>query len=191
MHKHLLSALLIAASLLGWAGAGSPAAAEIQKLMRANCSKGLCPYFRASIAVPDGWVEDKAASRELDAQMMLPKGKDFDSAEAKIYVVVRYNPKKQPVADFIPDAYKQLRESAKDGKITELASLSRAGGKPAFVRYNFAAPSLKEQGYETQAVTNDGDKDGNDFIVTIVLTANSREEFKAAEPVFLSILNGY
>src|ERR1700754_862680 len=93
-------ALLIAASLLGWTGAVSPASAEIQKFMR-PCDKKMCAYFRAPIAVPDGWVEDKVASRELDAQMLLPKGKDFDSAQAKIYVAVRFNPKKQALSDFL------------------------------------------------------------------------------------------
>jgi hypothetical protein len=191
MPGHALRALLIALSLLGTAGAVAPASAEIQKFMRANCDKGLCPYFRASITVPDGWVEDEAASREFDAQMLLPKGKDFDSAQAKIYAVVRYNPKKLAVANFVLDAHEQLRDSAKDGRFTMLPEMIRADGKPSYIRYNFEAPSLKEQGYETQAVTKDGDKDGNDFIVTIVLTANSRNAFKAAEPAYLSILSKY
>jgi hypothetical protein len=166
------------------------ASAEIQKYMR-TCDKGMCPYFRASITIPDGWVEDKAASREFDALMLLPAGKDFDNAQAKIYVAVRYNPKKLPVANFVLDAHEQLRDSAKDGRFTMLPEMIRADGKPSYIRYSFEAPSLKEQGYETQAVTNDGDKDGNDFIVTIVLTANSRNAFKAAEPAYLSILSKY
>ena len=190
MPRFPLLVLLIAASLAGWIGAPSPASAEIMKYMR-TCQNRICPYFRASITVPDNWVEDKQASRELDAQMLLPKGQTFEKAPAKIYVAIRFNPKKQPLSDFIPDAYKQLKSSAKDAKITDLPALARSGGKPDYVRYNFEAPSLPEQGYETQAVTTDDDKDGNNFIVTIVLSANSREAFKAAEPVFLSLLSGY
>ena len=190
MPRFPLLVLLIAASLAGWTSAPSPASAEIMKYMR-TCEKKMCAYFRASITVPDNWAEDKEASREFDAQMLLPKGQTFEKAKAKIYVAVRYNPKKQPVADFILDAYEQLRDSAKDGKFTMLPDLTRADGKPPYTRYYFEAPSLKEQGYETQAVTGDDDKDGNNFIVTIVLTANTREAFKAAEPAFLSLLNGF
>ena len=190
MHKHLLSVLLIAASLLGWAGAGSPAA-EIQKLMRANCRQGPVPLFprvdHRSGRLGRGQGREPRTRRPDDAA----EGQGFRQRGGEDLRRRPLQSEKAAGRRLIPDAYKQLRESAKDGKITELASLSRAGGKPAFVRYNFAAPSLKEQGYETQAVTNDGDKDGNDFIVTIVLTANSREAFKAAEPVFLSILNNY
>jgi hypothetical protein len=191
-HSMLRTSLLaaIAGAILLNPHAVPAASAEIQKYMR-TCDKGMCPYFRASITIPDGWVEDKAASREFDALMLLPAGKDFDNAQAKIYVAVRYNPKKLPVANFVLDAHEQLRDSAKDGRFTMLPEMIRADGKPSYIRYNFEAPSLKEQGYETQAVTDDGDKDGNDFIVTIVLTANSRNAFKAAEPAYLSILSKY
>jgi hypothetical protein len=190
MPKSVLNVLLIAAALVGLAGAPRPASAEIMKYMR-MCEQKMCAYFRATITIPDNWVEDKEASREFDAQMLLPRGKTFEKAPAKIYVAVRYNPKKQPVADFVLDAHAELRDSAKDGKFTMLPDQSRAEGKPPYTRYTFEAPSLKEQGYETQAVTHDGDKDGNDFIVTIVLTANTREAFKSAEPAFLSLLNSF
>jgi hypothetical protein len=48
-----------------------------------------------------------------------------------------------------------------------------------------------EQGYELQSVTTDGDKGGNEFIVTITLTANSRQALQAAEPAYLAILRKY
>jgi hypothetical protein len=83
------------------------------------------------------------------------------------------------------------RSRAKDAKIIDLDDLSRGDGKPAFVRHQFEAASLHEQGYEQQAVTTDGDTDGNEFIVTITLSANSREAMKAAEPAYLAILSKY
>lgn len=190
MPTALTRALLIALSLFGFAAAPSPASAEIMKYMR-TCENKLCGYFRAAITIPDNWVEDKQASRALDAQMLLPKGQTFEKAKAKIYVAVRYNRRKQPTSDFLPDAYAQLKSSAKDAKITDLPALERGGGKPPYIRYSFEAPSLKEQAYETAAVTSDDDKDGNSFIVTIVLSADTREAFKSAEPAFLSLLSGY
>jgi hypothetical protein len=167
-----------------------PAHAEIEKFMN-QCDQKMCAFFRALITVPDGWVEDKEATRYFNAQFLLPKGVDFDGAQAKIYVVVRYNRNKQPISDFVPDAIADWRSRAKDAKITRLENLPRGRGKPAFERRQFEAESLKEQGYELQAVTIDGDKDGNEFIVTITLSANSRDALQAAEPAYLAILTKY
>jgi hypothetical protein len=167
-----------------------PAHAEIQKFMH-PCDHKLCVSFRASITVPDRWVEDKEATRYFNAQFLLPQGADFDGAQAKIYVVVRYNRNKQPIADFIPGAMADWRSRADDAKIARLADLPRGDGKPAFERRLFEARSLEQQGYELQAVTTDGDKDGNAFIVTITLSANSRQALQAAEPAYLAILRKY
>ncbi len=168
----------------------SPAHAEIEKIMNL-CDHKLCPFFRASITLPDGWVEDKEATGYFNSQFLLPQGVDFDAAPAKIYVAVRYNRTKQPISDFIPDAIADWKSRAKDAKITRLEDLSRGEGRPAFERRQFEAKSLKEQGYELQAVTTDGDKDGNTFVVTITLSANSRKALEAAEPAYLAILRKY
>ncbi|MCK9914510.1 hypothetical protein MXD81_35670 [Microbacteriaceae bacterium K1510] len=166
-----------------------PAHAEVQKIMH-QCNGKLCPFFRALITAPEGWVEDKEATRYFKIVMLLPQGQDFDRAPAKIYAVARYNPKKQPLADFLPDNIRDWKERTKDAKIEQLADLAR-NGNPAFVRYRFEAPALEEQGYELQAVTTDTDKDGNAFIITIALSANTAEAFKAAEPAYQAILEKY
>jgi hypothetical protein len=170
--------------------AASPAHAEIEKFMRV-CDQKICPFFRASITLPDGWVEDEDATKYFNAQFLLPKGLDFDAAQAKIYVVVKYNRKKQPIADFVPDAIADWKGRAKDAKITRLQDLPRGDGRPVFERRQFEAKSLNEQGYELQSVTTDRDNDGNEFIVTIALSANSRTALQAAEPAYLSILAKY
>jgi hypothetical protein len=167
-----------------------PANAEIEKFMN-QCDRKMCAFFRASITLPDGWVEDKESTKYFNSQFLLPKGVDFESAQAKIYVVVRYNRNKKPISDFIPDAIADWRSRAEDARITRLEDLPRGGGKPPFERHQFEAKSLKEQGYELQAATTDSDKDGNEFIVTIMLSANSRETFQAAEPAYLAILSKY
>jgi len=167
----------------------SPAKADIEIFMR-QCEGKLCAVFRASITIPDGWVEDKEASDYFKAQMLLPKGVDFEKAPAKIYAVVRYNRAKQPISDFLPDTIKDWKSRAKDAKINKLDDLAR-GGKPPFVRHTFEARSLNEQGYEVQAVTSDGDKDGNEFVVTITLSANSKAALEAAQPAYLAILSKY
>jgi hypothetical protein len=182
--------VLIGAGLLVGLMATMPAGATIEKIMN-QCHGKLCPFFRASIAIPDGWVEDADATRYFNSQFLLPKGSDFEKAPAKIYVAVKFNRKKQPISDFMPDNMKDWRSRAKDARIIGLDDLPRGDGKPAFVRHQFEAASLHEQGYELQAVTTDGDTDGNDFFVTITLSADSREALKAAEPAYLSILSKY
>jgi hypothetical protein len=181
-----VAAAFVFAGVLG----AAPAAAEIEKILN-PCDQKLCPFFRASIVIPDGWVEDREATRYFNSQFLLPKDVDFDHAQAKIYVVVRYNRNKQPISDFIPAAIADWRSQAKDAKITRLDDLPRGDGKPAFERRAFEAPRLKEQGYELQAVTTDDDRDGNQFIVTITLSANSRGALEAAEPDYLAILKNY
>ena len=183
------SCRLIAAAILGLSAA-MPAKAEIEKFMN-QCDGKLCAFFRVSITVPDGWVEDKEATDYFKVQMLLPKNVEFGKAPAKIYAMARYNRNKQPISDFLPDSIKDWRGRAKDAKITRLDDLPRGDGKAPFVRNQFEARSLKEQGYELQAVTTDGDKDGNEFIVTITLSADSRDALKSAEPAYLAILRKY
>ena len=167
-----------------------PAGATIEKIMN-QCDGKLCPFFRASIVIPDGWVEDRDSTRYFNSQFLLPKGTDFEKAAAKIYVAVKYNRKKQPISDFMPANIADWRSRAKDARIIDLDDLSRGDGRPAFVRHQFEAASLHQQGYELQAVTTDGDTDGNEFFVTITLSANSQAAMKAAEPAYLAILSKY
>lgn len=182
--------LVCAGGVFAGLTAASPAGATIEKFMN-QCNGKMCAFFRASIVIPDGWVEDEEATRYFNSQFLLPKGIDFEKAGAKIYVAVKYNRKKQPISDFMPENIADWRSRAKDAKITDLDDLSRGDGKSAFVRHRFEAGSLREQGYELQAVTTDSDKDGNEFFVTIALSANSREAEKAAEPAYLAILGKY
>ena len=188
MPRALVCRLIATAIII--ASAAIPAAAEIEKFMN-QCDGKLCAFFRVSITIPDGWVEDKEATDYFKVQMLLPKNVEFDKAPAKIYAMARYNRNKQPISDFLPDSIKDWRSRAKDAKITRLEDLPRGNGMAAFVRRQFEARSLKEQGYELQAVTTDSDKDGNDFIVTITLSADSSNALKSAEPAYLAILGKY
>jgi hypothetical protein len=176
-----------AALALIFAAAG--ARADVEKFMK-QCDGKLCPFFRASVTIPDGWVEDKEATDYFNAVFLLPKDLSFDDAPVKIYAIARYNREKKPIATFIPAAIKDWKSRSRDAKIAKLDDLPRSG-KAAFVRHQFAARSLKEQGYELQAVTADSDKDGNEYVITITLSANSLAALKAAEPAYLAILGKY
>jgi hypothetical protein len=180
--------LIVAVAALGVVAA--PARAEIEKFMR-DCNGKLCAFYRASITVPEGWIENKEASRELGVQMLLPKGQNFDAAPAKIYALVRYNKDKQPVSAITRDTHRDWKERSEKAKVAKLTDVARANGKPAFERHQFEAPELDEQGFEQTALAADSDKDGNAFVVVLVLSANTREAYKANQAAYLSILKAY
>lgn len=187
-----ISSLIRFAAGLAVAGliAAAPAHAEIEKFML-HCDGKLCPFFRASVTIPEGWVEDAEATRALGAQMMLPKGLDFGKAPAKIYVLVRYNKDKGPVSAITRDTYSDWKKRAKNAKVSKLSEVTRANGKPAFERHQFEAPKLEEQGFEMTSLAADTDKDGNAYVVVVCVSANTREAFKSAEAAYLSILKAY
>jgi hypothetical protein len=180
------------AVLLGLTVLTAPVHASVEKfLLHCQEQQKLCAFFRPSVSIPDGWVEDKEATRYFKAVMMLPKNVSFDDSPVKIYAVAVYNRDKRPIAAFLPDAIADWKGRAKDAKIVTLPELARGTGKPVLVRRSFDSAKLKEQGHELQAVTTDADKDGNEFVVTITLSANSREALKSAEAAYMSILEKY
>ena len=167
-----------------------PARAEIQKFMR-DCDMKLRAFFKASITAPEDWIEDKEASSALGVQMLLPKGQEFEKAPAKIYALVRYNKDKAPVSTISRDTYRDWKERSSKAKVAKLTEVPRASGKRAFERHQFEAPELDEQGFEQTALAADSDKDGNAYVVVLVLSANTREAYKANEAAYLSMLKAY
>ena len=129
MPRALVCRLIATAIII--ASTAIPATAEIEKFMN-QCDGKLCAFFRVSITVPDGWVEDKEATDYFKVQMLLPKNVEFDKAPAKIYAMARYNRNKQPISDFLPDSIKDWRSRAKDAKITRLEDLPRGNGSRRF-----------------------------------------------------------
>ena len=176
--RHLAVAVFIAVIAVC-----SPAKSEIEKFMRV-CSGKLCPYYRASVAVPEGWQEDQASSRAMNAQIFVPKGKTFDDAGA-------INRDRTPIATLVAEDHANWRQKARDVKIERLPDVARAAGQESFLQYQFEMPSRKAQPFERVATSGDVDKDGNAFLVGVVLTATSMKALKAAEPAYLTILKGY
>jgi hypothetical protein len=177
-------------AVAGLMAVAMPAHAEIEKFME-HCDGKLCAFFRAPITIPDGWEENAEATHELRVQMLLPKGQEFEAAPANIYVLVRYLRDKDPLAVVTKTAYSDWKNRDKGAKVAKLADVARANGKPAFVRHQFEAPKLKEQGFETTSLALDTDKDGNTYVVVVCLSSNTREAFKSAEAAYLSILKAY
>jgi hypothetical protein len=190
----MLGNVLRRASMLVAMAAGlasAPAGGEVTKLLL-QCKEGkLCPAYRASITAPQGWTFDRDAERRLNVQVLVPKGSTFDDAGAVIYASVTYNPKNRSVADYIADDQAKWRAKAADVKIAALDDVPRASGKEAFRLYHYEMPSSTVQPFERVATAIDSDKDGNGFLVAIVLSAKSMAALSDAEPAYLAVLTAY
>ena len=80
---------------------GAAAQADVQKFLNPCGGQRLCASYQLVLTPPDGWVIDKQATSKNKVQMLVPKGKNFATADALIYVQVFYHPdKQQSLADF-------------------------------------------------------------------------------------------
>ncbi len=175
----------LVSALLACAG---PAHAEVQKFIN-KCGDKLCPYYQIGLTPPAGWVLDARATWHNKVQMMVPQGTTFNTAPALIYVQVFYHrDKQQSLAEFARVSNERWRAQVKDAKITELPAVERANGKPGYLRFAFENPSKKEQAYELGAFGIDSDKDGNEFVLDVVLTGADKAALDRAEKAYVAFL---
>lgn len=181
---------LIAIALAAAFSAGS-AQAEVQKFMN-TCDGKLCPYYQLVLTPPDGWVIDQVATKKNKVQIMVPKGKNYANAPAVIYVQVFYHrDKQQTLENFAEVSNGHWRESVRDAKITALPAVARANGKPGFLRFAFENPSKRQQAYEVGAFGIDGDTDGNEFVLDVVMTGGDKAALDHAEKDYIAFLKAH
>ena len=186
MKDFRLTTALIAAAL---AFCDADAHAEVQKFLNPCPGQQLCPSFRLVMTPPDGWVLDVEATKENDVQMMVPKGKTFANAEPLIYVQVFYHrDKQQTLEDFARVSNERWLAANKTAKISPLSPVARANGKEGFLRFAFENPKRPQQAYEIGAFGIDDDKDGNQFVLNVVMSANSKKALDRAESGYVSFL---
>jgi hypothetical protein len=180
-----------AAGLLGLAAlaAPSPAPALVEKVMT-TCGGQLCPLFRPSFAVPEGWWEDHKTGTRLGVRLFVPAGETFDSAPALIYALARPSREGEDVVTAVTDHHETWRRRVPEVEITRRDDVRRSDGA-AFQIHHFASQGLAAQPYESVATGLDGDAEGNTFVVRLVLTAKTEEALKNAESVFTGLLKGY
>jgi hypothetical protein len=190
MRASILMAGVVMASL-----AAQPVQADVQKFMnicgRADQGVKLCPTFALALTPPQGWREDKAASRQQGVQVMVPAGKTFGNAEALIYVKVSPRQKKQELADFIRVSQERWRKAAPDSKITALAEIARENGQSPFLPFRYETPSLPQQAHEIVAFGMDTDKDGNDYMLMAVMTGRSKKALEQADQPYKAFLRAH
>ncbi len=167
------------------------AQAEIRKLMGIGDGK-LTPRFELILTPPKGWVEEKEASKANGVQMLVPRGKDFHSAPALMYVKVSYRrDKEQTVEQFVDNSQKRWRESVPDTKIEKLADVERAGGRPAYLSYRYENPGRPQQRFEAVSFGIDSDKDGNDFFLMVAVTGKDKKAIDQAMAAYNAFLRAH
>ena len=183
-----LTALLTAALLL----CATAARAEVQKFLNACAGQKLCASYALVLTPPDGWTVDAKASAENKVQIMVPKGQSFATAEPLIYVQVFYQPDKtQTLADFARVSNARWLAANPKAKIADLPAVERANGKPAFLRFAFDNPGKAQQAYEVGALGVDSDKDGNNFVLDVVMTGNSKASLERADAAYSAFLKAH
>jgi hypothetical protein len=166
--------------------------AEVQKFLNMCAGQKLCASYALVLTPPAGWVVDAKATAENKVQIMVPKGKDFATAEPLIYVQVFYQPdKQQALADFARLSNARWLAANPRAKITELPAVERANGKPAFLRFAFENPGKAQQAFEVGALGVDSDKDGNDFVLDVVISGNSKAALDRADAAYTAFLKAH
>jgi hypothetical protein len=184
VRRALVGAVLLAAGL----AASSPAPALVEKVMTV-CSGQLCPFFRPSFAVPEGWWEDGKTGLRLGVRLFVPLGETFDTAPAIIYATARHNAEGEDLAAAVAQHHETWRRKVPEVAITRLGDVPRRDGAP-FQQHAFVSPKLT-QPYERVATATDSDAEGNAFVVRLVLTAKSEPALQGAEQSFLALLKSY
>src|SRR5215469_8248230 len=187
LHVRLI-ALLAAVTII----CATAARAEVQKFLNACDGQKLCASYALVLTPPDGWVVDAKATSENKVQIMVPKGQNFATAEPLIYVQVFYKPdKQQTLADFARTSNARWLVANPKAKIGELPAVERANGKPAFLRFGFEKPGKVQQAYEVGALGVDSDKDGNDFVLDVVMTGNTKAALERADAAYTAFLKAH
>ena len=168
-----------------------PAQAEIRKLMNISGGK-MEPIFELILTPPQGWIEEKEATKRNRVQMLVPRGKDFGSAPALIYVKVSYRrDKEQTVKQFVENSQKRWLEQVTDSKIQKIPDVERVSGRPAYVSYRYENPSRPQQRFEAVSFGLDSDKDGNDFFVMVAVTGKDKKAIDQAMPAYNAFLKAH
>jgi hypothetical protein len=154
--------------------------------------KSFAPLTRSCSRRRTGWVVDDKATNENKVQILVPKGQSFATAEPLIYLQVFYQPdKQQALADFARLSNARWLAANPGANITELPAVERSNGKSAFLHFAFENPGKAQQAFEVGALGVDSDKDGNDFVLDVVMTGNSKAALDRADAAYIAFLKAH
>lgn len=96
--------------------------------------------------------------------------------------------KSQQLADFARVSNERWLASVKDAKISELPAVERSNGKPGFLRFAFENPGNAQQAYEVGSFGIDADKDGNEFVLDVVISGADKAALDHADKDYVAFL---
>jgi hypothetical protein len=80
------------------------------------------------------------------------------------------------------------RQAVVDTKISKMPPVARGNGKAAFEPFRYENPSRPQQPFEIVAFGIDSDRDGNDFILTVVMSGKDQKALEQAHDSYLELL---
>jgi hypothetical protein len=168
------------------------ARAEVQKFLHPCGGLQLCASYQMVLTPPEGWAVDEKASNENKIQIMVPNGQSFASAEPLIYVQVFYHAdKQQTLGDFARASNARWLAANPKSKITEMPPVERTNGKPSFLRFASENPDKPQQAFEIGALGVDSDKDGNEFVLDVVMSGASKAALDRANAAYTTFLKAH
>jgi hypothetical protein len=168
------------------------ARAEVQKFMNTCTNQQICASYQLVLTPPAGWVLDNDATAKTKVQIIVPTGKTFATAEPLLYVQVFYHEDKgQTLGEFARTSNERWMQINPTAKISDLPAVDRTNGKPGFLRFAFLNPKKPQQAYEVAAFGVDSDKDGNEYVLDVVMSASSKQALDRAEKDYVAFLKAH
>ena len=169
------------------AGFSVSAMAEIEKNARLKCDTGICLYQWPKLPTPQGWHQDKDASYNASANVLVPVGESFGRAQAVIYANAIHKP--SVPSEKTRDAYIEsdllsFRKHDPTLVVAHLPSQKTADGQLLEV-YSFSPVGPKGR-WEVVAYGEEGE-----FYLTFVVSAKNEKALNIALPVFYKLVSLY
>lgn len=178
---------LLTFALLYGTTSAAPAAAAVRGLVEA-CGTRICPWFQPVLSAPSGWVADEASARANRLAVLVPAGRSFADAPARIYGRAFANADGLTVEARVRESQARWREASPGATVERLADVPRGGGQGAFQLYRYRNPARSAQPVELTAFGEDVDASGRRFGVLVVLTATSDAALTRAEKDYRRVL---
>ena len=170
--------------LLALAGV-APAMAEVEK-NAVSGAQGIELFWWPKLAAVDGWDQDRAASLQYGANLLVPRGKSFGEAEAVIYGKALYKPRAPQIAtlaELMERDRKAYGGQAGGSVVHESARLYTADARPLAC---LIFEPTSGGNWERVCYLEEGD-----YYLLFTLSSRSRTGFESSMKTFVAVLAAY
>ena len=163
-------------------------AAELDGMMEICADKKVCPWFKAKVVPPKGWVEDEAWTKHYKAVFLFRTGERGTDAPV-MYVRSHPGDKALGLDAYIKNAQDKWKYVSAGSSIEARADVAVAG-HPAFKVFLYKNPAVADQAFELTAFKKDTDPahENQTYFQQVVLIAPTLDAIEAAQPAFEALL---